>query len=306
VNRRTWVLFAAVSLLWGIPYLFIKIAIADLSPLFVVFGRCAIAAAVLVPVAVARGLLPSLRGRLRFVIVLAAVHIVAPFLLISYGELYVTSSLAGLIIAIEPIVIGMMLMRSEPFTPIRVAGLILGFGGVAALTGVQLGDDPRGLFGGGLVVLATLGYALATVLVQRHGSGIPPTALTAGTMTASSVMLAPFTALALPSAPVRASSWVALAVLGLLCSALALLAFYALIAAAGPNTAGLVTYVNPVVAVALGVSVLHEPLRPSMLAGAGLILVGCALATRPAHTRRPKTVNAAIEPVAVAGPDSLA
>lgn len=299
MNRRAWLLFAAVSLLWGIPYLFIKIAIVDLSPLLVVFGRCLIAAAVLVPVAASRGLLPSLRGRLRFVLLLSVVHIVGPFLLISYGELHITSSLTGLIIAIEPVVVGLLLMRSEPFTAIRVVGLVLGFGGVAALTGVELGGDRTALLGAGLVALATLGYAVATILVQRNGSGIPPTALVAGTMTSSSLLLAPFTLFALPSQPVRPSSWTALVILGVLCSALALLAFYALIGEAGPNKAGLVTYVNPVVAVALGVAVLNEPLRPSMLAGAALILAGCALATRPARRRSP-----ASPPAVLAGRES--
>ncbi len=291
MNRRSWLLFAAVSLLWGIPYLFIKIAIVDLSPLFVVFGRCLIAAAILVPVAASRGLLPSLRGRLRFVLLLSVVHIVGPFLLITYGELHITSSLAGLIIAIEPVVVGLLLMRSEPFTPARVVGLVLGFGGVAALTGVELGGDRSGLLGAGLVALATVGYAVATILVQRNGSGIPPTALVAGTMTSRSLLLAPFALFALPTEPVRASSWTSLVVLGVLCSALALLAFYALIGEAGPNKAGLVTYVNPVVAVALGVAILDEPLRPSMLAGAALILAGCALATRPPRSPRRSPVK---------------
>jgi drug/metabolite transporter (DMT)-like permease len=299
VDRRSWLLFAAVSVLWGIPYLFIKIAITDLSPLFVVFGRTAIAALVLLPVAAARGLLPSLRGHLRFVIVLSLVHIVMPFLLISFGELYITSSLTGLIIAIEPVIIGLMLLRSEPLTPVRVVGLVLGFGGVAALTGVELGGGSRVLLGAAMVLLATVCYALATILVQRKGSAIPPAALTAGTQVSSAVILLPFALFALPSGHVRVSSWSALAVLGLFCSAAALLIFYALIGAVGSNKAGLVTYVNPVIAVALGVIVLHESLRPGMLAGSALVLVGCLLSTRP--VRRPQP---APDQVAVAQPGS--
>jgi drug/metabolite transporter (DMT)-like permease len=276
-----WLLFAAVGLLWGIPYLFIKIAIVDLSPGFVVFARNAIAAMVLIPVVAARGLLPSLRGHLGLVLTLAVVHIVAPFLLIAYGELYITSSLTALIIAVDPIVIALMLMRSEPFTPLRVVGLLLGFGGVATLTGIELRSGGRALLGVAMVLLATVCYAFATILVKRKGSGIPPTALVTGTVVVSAVLLAPFAALQPPTGPVRVSSWASLVVLGLFCSALAGLAFYALIAAVGPNTAGLVTYVNPVVAVALGVAVLHEPLRPSLIAGSALILAGCWLATRP-------------------------
>jgi len=281
VSRRAWLLFAAVSLLWGIPYFLIKVAIVDLSPAFVVFGRTAIAAAVLVPLAAARGLLPALRGRVRFVVALSAVHVVVPFLLITYGELYVTSSLAGLIIAIEPVVVGLMLARAEPFTSLRIVGLVLGFAGVAVLTGVELIGGGPAVFGAVLVLLATVGYAYATIMVQRSGSGIPPTALVAGSMLSSTVLLAPFAAFTLPSEPVRASSWGALVLLGLLCTAVALIAFYALIGDVGPNKAGLVTYVNPLVAVALGVAVLNEPLRLSLVVGSVLILGGCWLSTRP-------------------------
>jgi len=291
VSRRAWLLFAAVSLLWGIPYFLIKVAIVDLSPTFVVFARTAIAVAVLVPLAALRGLLPALRGRLRFVVALSVVHVVAPFLLITYGELYVTSSLAGLIIAVEPIVVGLMLVRAEPFTLLRVVGLVLGFGGVAVLTGVELSGGGPAVLGAALVLLATVGYAYATIMVQRGGSGIPPTALVAGSMLSSTVLLAPFAVFAVPSAPVRAVSWGAVVVLGLLCTAVALIAFYALINDTGPNRAGLVTYVNPLVAVALGVAVLNEPLRWSLPVGAGLILVGCWLSTR-----RPQPVRPAPQP----------
>jgi drug/metabolite transporter (DMT)-like permease len=287
VSRRAWLLFAAVSLLWGIPYFLIKVAIVDLSPVFVVFGRTAIAAAVLVPLAAFRGLLPALRGRVRFVIALSVVHIVGPFLLITYGELYVTSSLAGLIIAVEPIVVSLMLVRAEPFTPLRVVGLVFGFGGVAVLTGVELSGGGPAVIGAALVLLATVGYAYATIMVQRGASDIPPTALVAASMLSSTALLAPFAAFAAPAAPVRAVSWGALVVLGLLCTALALIAFYALINDTGPTRAGLVTYVNPLVAVTLGVVVLSEPLRWSLAVGAVLILAGCWLSTRRPQPARP-------------------
>jgi drug/metabolite transporter (DMT)-like permease len=280
VNRRAWLLFALVSVLWGIPYLFIKIAIEDLSPLFVVAGRTAIAAAVLVPVAAARGVLPALRRRTRVIVALALLHIVGPFLLITYGELHITSSLTALLIAVEPILIGLLMARSDPLTPARLAGLALGLAGVATLTGLDIGGDRLGLLGAGMVTLATVGYACATVLVQRGASDIPPTALVAGTQLVSTLLLAPFAAFALPSGRVGAASWTALLVLGLFCTALALLAFYGLIGEAGPNRAGLVTYVNPLVAVVLGVAVLSEPLRASTLVGCALVLAGCWLSTQ--------------------------
>jgi drug/metabolite transporter (DMT)-like permease len=287
VNRRSWLLFALVSVLWGIPYLFIKIAIEDLSPLFVVAGRTAIAAAVLVPVAAARQVLPALRRRPGVVAALAILHIVGPFLLITYGEEHITSSLTALLIAVEPILIGLIMVRSDPLTPVRVVGLVLGLAGVAALTGVDLGGDRLGLLGAGMVTLATVGYACATVLVQRAGQDIPPTALVAGTQLISTLLLAPFAAFAVPTGSVRTQSWLALLVLGLLCTAVALLAFYGLVGEVGPNRAGLVTYVNPLVAVVLGVAVLSEPLRASTVIGCALILSGCWLSTRAPRQRGP-------------------
>ena len=280
MNRRAWLLFATVSVVWGIPYLLIKIAIEDLSPVVVVAGRVAIAALVLVPVAAAQGALPALRRHLGAVVTLGFVHIVGPFLLITYGEIHISSSLTGLLIAIEPVVIALLLVRSERLTAIRVAGLGLGLVGVAVLVGLDLSGDRWGLLGAAMVLLATVLYGIATIFVQRRASEVPPTALVAGTTTVSTVVLAPVAAFALPTTAVSARSWGALTALGVLCTAVALLAFYQLIGDAGPTRAGLVTYVNPAVAVLVGVMVLDEPLRVSTVAGFALIVAGCWLSTR--------------------------
>jgi drug/metabolite transporter (DMT)-like permease len=295
VNRRAWLLFLAVSVLWGIPYLLIKIAIVDLSPLVVVAGRTAIAALVLLPVAAATHALPILRERFGIVLLLSVVHIVGPFLLITYGETHISSSLTGVLIAIQPVVIALLLINTEPLRPVRAVGLVLGLVGVAVLMGVDLSGDRYGLLGAGMVLLATLGYAVSTILVKRHASDIPPTALVAGTMVLSTLLLAPFAAFALPTQPVRPVSWIALVALGLLCTAAALFAFYWLIGEAGPARAGLVTYANPVVAIVLGVAILDEPIGPSTVLGFALIITGCWLATRQ-RTAPPATPVTA-EPV---------
>lgn len=295
MNRRAWLLFVLVSVLWGIPYFLIKIAIDDLSPLLVVAGRCAIGALTLVPVALLRGSLGALRGRLGVVAGLAAVHIVGPFLLITYGETHISSSLTGILIAIEPVVIALLMANSEPITGIRVAGLVAGFLGVVVLVGLDVSGDSWGLIGAGMVLLAALSYAYATKLVQQRLSDVPPDALTAATTTISTVVLLPFAVFRLPSSAgaVGADSWLALAGLGLLCTALALLSFYKLIALAGSNKAGLVTYVNPVVAALLGVTLLQEPIGLGTVAGFLLIVAGCWLSTRPARTPAKSLVNAA-------------
>ena len=294
MNRRAWFLFLLVAVLWGIPYFLIKIAIEDLSPVFVVAGRALIAALVLLPVAAARGTLGALRARLGLVTVIATVHIIGPFLLITYGEVHITSSLTGLLIAVEPVLIALLMSRAEPLTPIRVTGLALGFAGVAVLVGLDLGGDRLGLLGAGMVLLAAIGYAVATMLVQRKAADLAPEALAGGTTAITALVLTPFALLTWPSGPVDRAAWTSLGLLGVLCTAVALLAFYQLIALAGSTRAGLVTYLNPVVAVLLGVVLLNEPFRWTTVAGFALVAAGCWLSTR----RGPATPVPAPEPVA--------
>jgi drug/metabolite transporter (DMT)-like permease len=302
VNRRAWLLFLLVSVLWGIPYFLIKIAIEDLSPLVVVAGRIAIAALVLIPVAALRGTLATLRGRMRVVACLAVLHIVVPFLLITYGETHISSSLTGLLIAIEPVAIAVLMSRTEPLTAGRIVGLILGFSGVAVLVGLDVSGDRLGLLGAGMVLVAAVSYALATILVQRRAADIPPEALAGGTTAISALVLAPFAALALPDQAIRPQAWASLGVLGVFCTAVALLAFYRLVGMAGSNRAGLVTYLNPVVAVLLGVMLLDEPVGVSTVAGFALVAAGCWLATRPV---RPSASDRISEPVQAAGTVAL-
>jgi drug/metabolite transporter (DMT)-like permease len=282
VNRLAWLLFVLCSVLWGVPYFLIKIAIVDLSPVFVVAGRAAIAAAVLIPIAAARGTLGALRGRLPVVALIAMVHIVVPFTLITYGEQHISSSLTGILIAIEPVAIALLLARTEPLGPGRITGLVIGFSGVVVLVGLDVSGDRFGLLGAGMVLAAAISYAVATILVQRRAADIPPEALTVGTTMITTIVLLPFALMNLPAGPVRADSWAALVALGVFCTAVALLAFYRLIVLAGSNRAGLVTYVNPVVALGLGVVLLNEEIGAATLAGFVLIVIGCWLSTRPA------------------------
>ncbi len=161
------------------------------------------------------------------------------------------------------------------------------------LVGLDVSGDRWGLIGAGMVLLAALSYAYATKLVQQRLSDVPPDALTAATTGISTVVLVPFALFRLPSpGAAGADSWLALAGLGLLCTALAMLAFYRLIALAGSNKAGLVTYANPVVAALLGVTLLHEPVGVGTVAGFLFIVAGCWLSTRPARTPAKELANA--------------
>jgi drug/metabolite transporter (DMT)-like permease len=288
MTRRAWLLFAAVALLWGVPYLFIKVAVAEVPPVTVVFARVALAAALLGPVAARRGALRGLRGRLPQLALLALLEITIPFLLISMGEQRITSSLAGLLIASMPLFVALLALRFDPaerVTGARLLGLLVGIAGVAALLGIDLGGDLSQVAGGAMVLLATLCYATSTLLVKRAFSDVPMLGVVTVATAISALLLAPF---ALALTPARLPSLnvaLALAGLGVLCTAAGLLAYFALIVEAGPSRAAVITYMNPAVAVALGVAVLGEPLTGAILAGFALIIAGSWLSTRPPAPR---------------------
>ena len=295
MTRRAWLLFAAVSLLWGVPYLFIKVAVEELPPVTVVFVRVAMAALLLWPVAARRGALRGLRGRLRWLVVIALLEIALPFTLISVGEQHITSSLTGLLIASLPLFVALLALRFDPAERVggmRLLGLVVGIGGVAALLGVDIGGNPAQLFGAAMVLLATLSYATSTLVVKHAFSDAPMLgAVTAATLIAA-VLLAPFAVAFTPARMPSLHVTLALVGLGVLCTAAALTLFFTLIVEAGPSRAAVITYLNPAVAVALGVTVLDEPLTAAIVAGFVLIIAGSWLSTR-SGARRPAEVTAA-------------
>jgi len=283
MTRRAWLLFATVSLLWGVPYLFIKVAVAEVPPVTVVFVRVALAAALLAPVAARRGALRGLRGRLLPLVVLSLTEITVPFLLISMGEQRITSSLAGLLIAAMPLFVALLALRfdaAERVSGSRLLGLLLGIGGVAVLLGVDLGGDLRQVAGGAMVLLATLCYASSTLLVKRLFSEVPMLGVVTVATAIASLLLAPFALALTPTRLPSPNVVLALVALGVLCTAAGLLSYFALIVEAGPSRAAVITYMNPAVAVALGIAILGEPLTGGIVVGFLLILVGSWLSTR--------------------------
>ncbi|MQA83260.1 MAG: EamA family transporter [Streptosporangiales bacterium] len=282
MSRRAWFLFAVMSLLWGLPYLFIKIAVAELSPVVIVWSRCAIAAVVLLPLAVGWGALGELRGRWVVVLAVAGVEAAAPFLLITTGEVFITSSLAGLLIAAEPLFVALLALwvdPSERVDRVRLFGLLRGLGGVAVLLGFDVGGESWELLGAGLLLLAAFSYAGGALMVKRYFAAVSPLGPSTAAVVISAVALTPFAALSLPARPPSAATMASIAALGLLCTALAFIAFFALIATAGASRAVVIAYVNPAVAVALGVAILDEPLTAATVAGFLLIIAGSWLST---------------------------
>ena len=299
MTRRGWILFVAVSLLWGLPYLLIKIAIAELDPAVIVFARVAMTALLLLPLAAARGVLELALARWRAVLLLATLEIVAPFLLIAHGETHITSSLAGLLIAADPLFIALLALRVDPGETMhgkQLLGLCIGLLGVVALLGFDIGGDPLGILGGAMVLLAALSYAGGALLIKRSFSDISPIGSVAASMTVAMVPLAPLALSSLPTQLPSPAVLVSVLVLGVVCTALGFLAYFSLIAAVGATRSALITYVNPAVAVVLGAIVLSEPITIATVLGFALILIGCWLSTGPQLPERASAVSAMREP----------
>jgi drug/metabolite transporter (DMT)-like permease len=281
--------FVALGVIWGIPYFFIKLALQELSPAVVAFSRLVLATAVLLPIAWQRGALRSVRGHLWAIGAFALVEFVIPFTAICFGERWISSSVTGILIATVPLWIAVMSRWfgvHEPLGAWRLLGLVLGFIGVATLLGFGTISGLLGWAGVGCMLIATLGYAAGPLIVQRHLGGLDSYGpLAMSLLMAALVMVVP----ALLSLPDHMPSGVALGsivILGVICTALAMLLMFFLIADAGASRSSVITYINPAVAALLGTVVLHESLGWGGIAAFALILLGSWLATRGKPARR--------------------
>ncbi len=283
VSKRAWLAFAALSLIWGVPYLLIKIAVDDgVPPLALSWARVTLAAMVLLALAWRAGTLGTIRERWRWMLAYAVVEISLPFPLIAFGETRVSSSLAAIMIASVPLIGSVLAMRfdhSERPTPIRATGLALGFGGVVALVGIDVAGRSSELLGAGGILLAAIGYSIGPMLVKHRLAGVDPRATMGVSLAIASMLLAPAAALHPPHAVPSAGALAAVAFLGLVCTAAAFVIATVLISEAGTSRAMVFTYVNPVVAVFLGVLLLGERPGAGAVAGLLLILAGSWLST---------------------------
>ncbi|HET8584182.1 MAG TPA: EamA family transporter [Casimicrobiaceae bacterium] len=275
-NTRAWSLFAAMCVIWGIPYLLIRVAVRDLDPAMLVFARTTIGAAVLLPIAMKRNELRPVLARWRPLLVFAAIEIAIPWLLLSSAERRLSSSFSGLTIAVVPLV-GALIAR-ERLGAWSLGGLVLGFGGVVALVGLDL----HGLSAVGLLEIAgvIVGYAVGPIVLSRHLSGLPAMGVIAASLGVTTIVYAPIAAFSVPSSMPSAKVIWSVIGLALVCTALAFIVFFALIAEVGPVRATVITYVNPAVAAVLGVWLLNEKFTAGMGIGFALILVGSVLAAR--------------------------
>jgi drug/metabolite transporter (DMT)-like permease len=282
VSTRGWVLFAAVSVIWGMPYLFIKLAVEEMSPSVVAWSRLALAAAVLLPVAWKLGALRGLGERWRILTLFAAVEMAVPWPLIGYGEVHISSSFAAILIAAVPLFVALIALRfdhSERPTRTRLAGMLIGLAGVAALVGIDVGGHSDELLGSLAVLVAAFCYAVGPMIVKRRLSDVDPLGPVAASLAIATVLVTPFALADVPDSTPSVEALSSIVVLGLVCSALAFLFFFRLIAEIGPSRATIITYINPVVALALGVAILDESVTTGVVVGLLLILAGSWLST---------------------------
>jgi drug/metabolite transporter (DMT)-like permease len=296
MSWRGWGAFAALGIIWGVPYFFIKVSVQELSPVVVAFGRVTLGASILLPIAWRRGALQSLGAHKAAIVAFALVEFAIPFSAISFGERWIDSSVTGILIAMVPLSIALIQRFfgvHERLGWWRILGLGLGLIGVVALLGFGTIVGPLGWAGVACMLVATLGYAVGPLIIQRHLGGLDPFGpLAASLAVASMVLLIPAVLTLptrMPSAPVLAS----MAMLGLVCTALAMLLMFYLVGHAGASRAAVITYINPAVAALLGVFLLHERLGWGGILAFVLILLGSWLATRGAATPRGRPVEAA-------------
>jgi drug/metabolite transporter (DMT)-like permease len=305
VTRRGAILFALLGIAWGIPYLLIKVAVAQLDPAMLVLARTAIAAAVLLPFAIARGeIMPVLR-RWRPLLVFTVVELVVPQFLLGSAEERLRSSTTGLLIAAVPlagVAIAFLLGRPERLAPLNWLGTALGMGGVAALVGFTVAGTDLGAVGMVLVVVA--GYALGPAIIAKWMPDLPGAGVTTIAFTITAVVYASVVAVthAWPAAWPSASVLTSVILLGVVCSAAAFSIMVALVGEIGPVRATTVTYVNPAVALIAGAVVLGEPVTGWSVLGFALILAGCYLTAVRRPAGRSSDVPAGASDLDLVGP----
>lgn len=283
MSWRGWFAFAALGIIWGLPYFFIKLAVQEVSPFVVAWGRITLAALILLPIAWHRGALRPLGMHKVAVCTFAVVEFVVPFSAIAIGERWIDSSVTGILIAAVPLTITLISRFfgvHERLGTARLLGLALGLSGVVALVGFGTISGPLAWIGVACMLLATLGYAIGPLIIQRYLRGLDAIGPLVASLLVASIILLPLAMMTLPRHLPTAVALSSIAALGVVCTALAMLLMFYLVSHAGASRASVITYINPAVATLLGVLLLHEHLGVGGFTAFGLILLGSWLATR--------------------------
>ncbi|HEY1618511.1 MAG TPA: EamA family transporter [Streptosporangiaceae bacterium] len=285
-------MFAAMSVIWGIPYLLIKVAVGGVPVPVLVLCRVGVGALLLLPIAIRRRQLGGLAPHWRWLALFALVEIITPWLLLSEAETRLSSSLSGLLVASVPILVAVLARLTggtDRLTPLRWTGLLIGLAGVGLLVGPGTAIGDAGSVGE--VLLVALCYAIGPLIASRKLGDLPPLGMTAVCLAFATIVYSPLAALDWPSAMPSAKVLGALAGLAVVCTAIAFVIFFALIAEVGPARASVITYINPAIALTGGVWLLGEPLTAAMAGAFALILGGSVLATRSGRRPAPSPVQ---------------
>ena len=287
MSRKGLLLFIAAGVAWGLPYFFIRIAVEDFSTATIIFARVVVGAAVLLPLAIRRNAIRPALKAWPWVLAFAFIEMVGPWWLITEAERSITSGLAGLLVATVPffaILLALFWLKDRSVLhPKTILGLVIGFAGVVLLVGIDsfAGHiDPVAVL---MMIGASIGYAIAPMMVSQKAGEVPTVGVISLSMVIVSIVYAPFAFANLPAeiaAGPSTESWISLVVLGVVCSALAFVIFFALIEQIGSARATLITYLNTAVAIVLGIVFLAEPLTTGILIGFPMVLVGSYFASK--------------------------
>ncbi len=286
MSRRGLALFVAMSVIWGIPYLLIKVAVKGVGPVDLVFLKVLLGAVLLVPIALTRVDVPAVIRRWRWIVAYTIVEMAIPWVLLSDAELRISSSLSGLLVSTVPLIgvaLGLLARSGERHGWRRILGLAIGLAGVAVLVGFDVSSSTFEAIA--QVLIVAICYAIGPLIITTRLSDLPALGVIAASLLLATLGYAPAAVAQLPRVWPSGDVIAAVLTLGIVCTALAFLFFFALIAEVGPVRATVITYVNPAVAVTLGVLLLHEPFTGAIAVGFALILFGSVLAARAAPAR---------------------
>ena len=279
MTRRNWALFLAAGVLWGVPYLFIKIAVepGGFQPGFLVFARVTLGALFMIPLALKQGLLPEAIKYFKWILLYSIIELVGPWYFLSSGERHVSSGLAGLLIATVPFwstLIASFLGDKSVWQSHRIIGMVIGFIGVVLVVGLESLRGDNSVSAIVMILLAALGYAIAPIMIRRKAPTLNGLAINSVAMLVTAVIYIPVGVIQFPETMPSAKSIWSLIMLGIFPTAIAFVIFFKLIVEIGPTRSSMVTYINTAVAVILGIIVLSEPLTLGIALGLPLILVG--------------------------------
>ena len=283
MSRKSWIIFGVVGFLWGIPYLLIKVAVADIPPPLIVAGRTLIGAVILIPIAIRSNTFKDALRGIKYVLPYAFLEMIGPWILIANAEKEISSGLAGLLVATVPIFAAIFTsMRGDHsvWQPTRIFGLVIGFIGIVALVGIESisgSTNPKAI---AMMILASILYAYAVLMVTSNLPGVDGVAINGLAMAITCLFYLPISFAMWPSNPVSMNAIWALIALGVFSTAIAFILFFIVVVEIGVARGSLTTYINTAVAVVLGIIILSEPITLGIIVGLPLVLFGSYLASR--------------------------